>query len=74
MRTKFQDLRSTKEQDIKEMKILALQRFTRPCKCKPCVYAGRVNVDFCAGDVYGDVGRVNDNVNLRGPCKRKRGF
>ena len=74
MRTKFQDLRSTEEQDIKEMKILALQRFTRPCKCKPCVYAGRVNVDFCAVYFCVYAGRVNDSVNLRGPCKRKRGF
>ena len=55
---KFRDLWSIEEEDIKEMKILALQRFTRPCKCKPCVYAGR----------------VNDSVNLRGPCKRKREF
>ena len=74
MRTKFQDLRSTEEQDIKEMKILALQTFTRPCKWKPCVYAGRVNVDFCAVYFCVYAGRVNDSVNLHGPCKRKCGF
>ena len=32
------------EQRSERMKNLASQKFTRPCKCSPLIYTGRVNV------------------------------